>query len=138
VVFCEAADEQKRKASTGGEQTSRAFFAKSALMWAIASGFLAFYGESVIWARRFVRDPVSSVNLKIYRHEKTVAFPCASNRSLGWTRLLVFSALSQSCGFFRPELEAISSLLLSPTVVFLTGLDADAFPIHSLFVAFLR
>jgi hypothetical protein len=36
------------------------------------------------------------------------------------------------------ELEAISSPFSSPTVVFLTGLDADAFPIHSLVVAFLR
>jgi hypothetical protein len=64
-VLCEAVDEQKRKASTSREQTDRAFFAKSALLWAIASGSLAFYGETVIWARRFVRDPVSTVVLKI-------------------------------------------------------------------------
>jgi hypothetical protein len=65
VVLCEAVDEQKRKASTSREQTDRAFFAKSALLWAIASGSPAFYGETVIWARRFVRDPVSTVVLKI-------------------------------------------------------------------------
>jgi hypothetical protein len=65
VVLCEAVDEQKRKASTSREQTDRAFFAKLALMWAIASGSPAFYGETVIWARRFVRDPVSTVVLKI-------------------------------------------------------------------------
>ena len=59
MVLCEAVDEQKRKASTSREQTDRAFFAKSALMWAIASGSPGFYGETVIWARRFVRDPVS-------------------------------------------------------------------------------
>ena len=34
-------------------------------MWAIASGSPGFYGETVIWARRFVRDPVSTVILKI-------------------------------------------------------------------------
>jgi hypothetical protein len=42
-------------------------------MWAIASGSPAFYGETVIWARRFVRDPVSTVILKVYQHERTVA-----------------------------------------------------------------
>src|SRR5277367_6223256 len=79
VVLCEAVDEQKRKASTSREQTDRAFFAKSALMWAIASGSPAFYGETIIWARRFVRDPVSTVILEIYRHERTVAVSCASD-----------------------------------------------------------
>jgi hypothetical protein len=83
VVLYEAVDEQKRKASTSREQTSRAFFAKSAIVWAIASGSPALYGETLIWARRFVRDPVSSVILKVYRLERVVAVPCASYCSLG-------------------------------------------------------
>ena len=58
-LLCEAVEEQKRKASTSREQTARAFFARSALIWAIVSGSLALYGEVVIWSRRFVRDPVS-------------------------------------------------------------------------------
>jgi hypothetical protein len=82
VVLCEAVDEQKRKASTSREQTGRAFFAKSAIVWAIASGSPALYGETLIWARRFVRDPVSSVISKGYRHERALAVSCTSDCSL--------------------------------------------------------
>jgi hypothetical protein len=83
VVLCEAVDEQKRKASTSREQTDRAFFAKLAFIWAIAGDSPAFYGETVLWARRFVRDPVSTVISKIYRHERTVAASYASDCPLG-------------------------------------------------------
>ena len=64
-----AVDEQKRKASTSREQTNRAFFARSALLWAIASGSPAFYGEIVVWARRFLRDPLT--NKTLYHSDAT-------------------------------------------------------------------
>jgi hypothetical protein len=105
-------------------------------MWAIASGSPAFYGETVIWARRFVRDPVSSVILKIYLHGSAVAVSCASNCSLDSCDERLDPSAFLFCSFptvlflLLRELEAISSLLSSPTVVFLTGLDADDFPIH--------
>jgi hypothetical protein len=144
VLLCEAVDEQKRKALTSREHTGRAFFAKSAIMWAIASGSPAFYGETVIWTRRFVRDPVSSVILRVCRHERAVTASCASGCSLDSCDKLLYPSTVLFYSFpialflsFR-ELEAISSLLSSPTVVFLTGLDADAFPIHSLVEAFLH
>jgi hypothetical protein len=130
-VLCEAVDEQKRKASTSREQTDRAFFAKSALMWAIASGSPAFYGETVIWARRFVRDPVSSLILKI---ERAAAVSCAFDCSLDSCDKRLDPCTFLFCSFqivpfpWLRELEAISSLFSSPTVAFLTGLDVDAFP----------
>ena len=43
------------------EQTDRAFFAKSALFYAIASGSLQLYSETLVWVRRFVRDPVCGI-----------------------------------------------------------------------------
>ena len=134
----------KRKALTSREQTGRAFFAKSAIMWAIASGSPAFYGETVIWTRRFVRDPVSSVILKVYRHERAVTASCASGCSLDSCEKPLHPSTVLFCSFLivlflsLRELEAISSLFSSPTVVFLSGLDADAFPIHSRVVTFLR
>lgn len=53
-----AIEERKRKAVTSRGQSDREFFAKSALFYAIASGSLQLYSETLIWARRFGRDPV--------------------------------------------------------------------------------
>ena len=50
---------RQQKSSTSREQTDRAFYAKSAMYYAIASGSLALYLEVVKWSRRFIRDPVS-------------------------------------------------------------------------------
>lgn len=61
VLTREAVEERKRKAAISREQTDRAFFAKSALFYAIASGSLRLYSETLVWARRFVRDPVSGI-----------------------------------------------------------------------------
>ena len=58
-----AVTEKKRKSATSREQADRAFFAKSALHYAIASGSLAIYGETVTWARRFIRDPLTCKTL---------------------------------------------------------------------------
>ncbi|ERF73334.1 hypothetical protein EPUS_08276 [Endocarpon pusillum Z07020] len=58
-----AITEKKRKSATSREHADRAFFAKSALHYAIASGSLAIYGETVAWARRFIRDPLTCKTL---------------------------------------------------------------------------
>lgn len=55
-----AITEKKRRSTSSREQADRAFLAKSALHYAIASGSLAIYGETVTWARRFIRDPLTS------------------------------------------------------------------------------
>jgi hypothetical protein len=140
VVLCEAVDEQKRKASTSREQTDRAFFAKLAFIWAIAGDSPAFYGETVLWARRFVRDPVSTVISKIYRHERTVAASYASDCPLGssYCRLEPSTFLFCFSPVFAQRIGSHFSLLSLLTVVFLAGLDANAFPIHSLVMASLR
>jgi hypothetical protein len=132
-VLCKGADEQKRKALTSREQTSRAFFAKSALMWAIASDSPAFYGETVLWARRFVRDPVSSVLWKVYRHERVVPVSCASSCSLDFCDERL-DPIYLSFPFFFPS-RGISSL---PPAIFVTGLNCDAFSLHSVVTAFQR
>ncbi|MCJ1453624.1 hypothetical protein MMC28_003971 [Mycoblastus sanguinarius] len=47
---------QKTKASQSRDQAGRAFFAKSASFYAIASGSLDLYGGVVLWLRRFLGD----------------------------------------------------------------------------------
>ena len=49
---------RQNKSSTSREQTDRAFYAKSAMYYAIASGSLALYLDVVKWSHRFIRDPV--------------------------------------------------------------------------------
>lgn len=46
----------KSKASKSREHTDRAFFAKSAVFHAIASGSLKLYDDFIHWTRRFLRD----------------------------------------------------------------------------------
>ena len=58
LMCFEAVIRHKKKAATAREQTNRAFFAKSALFYAIASGSLKLVGDVVLWMRRYTRDPV--------------------------------------------------------------------------------
>ncbi|TAQ84118.1 hypothetical protein B7494_g7559 [Chlorociboria aeruginascens] len=55
----EAVDKLRKKAVTAREQPDRAQFAKAASAYAIASGSLDLYGETVIWQQRYVRDPLT-------------------------------------------------------------------------------
>ncbi|KAF2003987.1 hypothetical protein P154DRAFT_64050 [Amniculicola lignicola CBS 123094] len=50
---------RKRKAATEPDQACRAFYAKSVLHLAIASGSLAISKDVVVWLRRFVKDPLT-------------------------------------------------------------------------------
>lgn len=59
LITVAAAEEQQKKAATSREPVDRAFHAKSALFFAISSGSLEIYRNTLVWARRFVRDPVS-------------------------------------------------------------------------------
>lgn len=58
LMFLAAVGEVKMKSAKSREQSDRAFHANSALFIAISSGSLELYGETLIWARRFVKDPV--------------------------------------------------------------------------------
>lgn len=51
--------EKKATAVKSRAQTDRAFFAKSALFYAIASGSLRLYKELTLWLRRFLHDPLT-------------------------------------------------------------------------------
>lgn len=53
----------QKKSATSIEQSDRAFFAKSAICYAIANSSLNFYGEVLQWSRRFIRDSVSILNI---------------------------------------------------------------------------
>lgn len=55
--------EKQNISATSREPTDRAFFAKSAMLYAIASGSLKLYGDVLKWARRYVRDPVRYLSL---------------------------------------------------------------------------
>ncbi|KAF2234776.1 hypothetical protein EV356DRAFT_514911 [Viridothelium virens] len=52
-------DELRKKAATAREQTDRAQFAKAAAAYAIASGNLDLYKETVTWQKRYIRDPLT-------------------------------------------------------------------------------
>lgn len=52
-------DARQKKATTSREQSDRAFYAKSAIMAAVASGSLDQYGETLLWTRRYIRDALS-------------------------------------------------------------------------------
>lgn len=54
-----AVDELRKKAATAREQSDRAQLAKAASAYAIASGSLDLYGETVTWQQRYVRDPLT-------------------------------------------------------------------------------
>ena len=54
-----AVDELRQKSATAREQTDRAKLAVAASAFAIASGSLDLYGDTITWQQRFVRDPLS-------------------------------------------------------------------------------
>lgn len=53
----DAVDGLRRKAATAKEEADRADFAQAAIAYALATGDLEVYGETVLWQQRFVRDP---------------------------------------------------------------------------------
>jgi hypothetical protein len=59
LTFLAGVEGQRNKAVKSREQKDRALHAKSALFHAISSGSLELYRNTLIWARRFIRDPVS-------------------------------------------------------------------------------
>lgn len=52
----DAVDGLRRKATIAKEQADRAEFAQAAIAYALATGDLEVYGETVLWQQRFVRD----------------------------------------------------------------------------------
>ncbi|KAL9038483.1 MAG: hypothetical protein Q9180_003109, partial [Flavoplaca navasiana] len=50
----------QKKSETSREQADRAFYAKSALFYAIASGSITLYHDTLTWSRRFVKDPMTA------------------------------------------------------------------------------
>lgn len=55
----DAIDRLRKKASGAKEQSDRAELASAAASYAIATGNLDVYGETVVWQQRFVRDPLT-------------------------------------------------------------------------------
>ncbi|KAL8851784.1 MAG: hypothetical protein Q9221_003298 [Calogaya cf. arnoldii] len=51
--------QMQKKSATSREQADRAFYAKSAMLYAIASGSMALYHEVINWSCRYLRDPVT-------------------------------------------------------------------------------
>ncbi|KAI1193176.1 hypothetical protein F5X97DRAFT_50478 [Nemania serpens] len=56
----EEVDQLRKKAATSREQGDRAIFAKAAAYYAIATGDLEVYAETLIWQQRFIRDPLTA------------------------------------------------------------------------------
>jgi hypothetical protein len=64
IVATDATAELKERMATTGrfrDQEQRASSARSTLFCAIATGSLKLYGETLTWAKRFVKDPVCSL-----------------------------------------------------------------------------
>ncbi|KAI0472338.1 hypothetical protein F4859DRAFT_483842 [Xylaria cf. heliscus] len=49
----------RRKAATARDQEDRALFAKASAHYAIATGDLEVYAETLLWQQRFIRDPLT-------------------------------------------------------------------------------
>lgn len=56
----DAVDELRKKAAGAKEQDVRAAFVEAASAYAIATGDLQVYGETISWQQRFVRDPLTA------------------------------------------------------------------------------
>ncbi|KAF2104150.1 hypothetical protein NA57DRAFT_70363 [Rhizodiscina lignyota] len=54
-----AVDDLRKKSATAREQLDRARLAKGASSYAIASGSLDLYAETITWQQRYVRDPLT-------------------------------------------------------------------------------
>ncbi|KAI1753658.1 hypothetical protein F4782DRAFT_495257 [Xylaria castorea] len=52
-------DQLRKKAATSREQEDRALFAKASAHYAIATGDLEVYSETLLWQQRFIRDPLT-------------------------------------------------------------------------------
>ncbi len=52
-------DRLRKTAATSREQDDRALFAKASAYYAIATGDLEVYAETLIWQQRFIRDPLT-------------------------------------------------------------------------------
>ncbi|KAF2968291.1 hypothetical protein GQX73_g5280 [Xylaria multiplex] len=52
-------DQLRKKAATSREPEERALFAKAAAHYAIATGDVEVYAETVLWQQRFIRDPLT-------------------------------------------------------------------------------
>ncbi|KAI0443180.1 hypothetical protein F4803DRAFT_516542 [Xylaria telfairii] len=52
-------DRLRKKAATSREQEDRALFAKASAHYAIATGDLDVYAETLLWQQRFIRDPLT-------------------------------------------------------------------------------
>ncbi|KAF2732772.1 hypothetical protein EJ04DRAFT_607320 [Polyplosphaeria fusca] len=69
----------KQKTTSSQDPKQRAFFARSTVFYAVASGSLELYEDVLLWARRFVRDPSTAPHLFQYHlaeaKELLVAIP---------------------------------------------------------------
>lgn len=54
-------EKHKKKAMSSKDQSDRALHATQAMQWAVTSNSLEVYKEAVLWARRYIRDPVGYV-----------------------------------------------------------------------------
>ncbi|KAF2807414.1 uncharacterized protein BDZ99DRAFT_392609 [Mytilinidion resinicola] len=56
-------DDRRKRSAVSREPTDRAFYANSAIWYAVASGSLDLYEETLLWARRYIRDPLAAKEL---------------------------------------------------------------------------
>lgn len=54
---------RKKRAMASSDQSQRAFYARSVLNYAAASGSTRLFKDVILWARRFVRDPLTISSL---------------------------------------------------------------------------
>ncbi|KAL8994115.1 MAG: hypothetical protein Q9169_005828 [Polycauliona sp. 2 TL-2023] len=52
-------DKMQRQSTSSKDQADRAFYAKSAMFYAIASGSIELYHDVIIWSRRYIKDPMT-------------------------------------------------------------------------------
>jgi hypothetical protein len=115
-------EEGKKKAMSSPDQPKRAFYAASVLAFAIASRSLPLYKETLKWARRFVRDPLTATVL--YRAYPVEVKSLLCGIPINLTRGVTLSAI-------RTRVEECNKILLSLFETACSALREPSFNVRS-------
>ena len=118
-----AVDELKGRATISRDQEDRAFFAKSTVFYAIASGFLQLYKSIVSWMRRFLAD---------YRTVKTIFShkACHTNEGLSLLRCIPKDLRGINIEDIRKHILEADSILLDLLDAAVASLQQPSFYRH--------
>ncbi|KAL9108617.1 MAG: hypothetical protein Q9227_006563 [Pyrenula ochraceoflavens] len=112
-------EKRKMKALRSREQSDRAFWARNAIIYSIGTGSLQLYHSTLLWAQRYVRDPLTLKTLigasttLTSEGIRLLAFPPLKNRKL--TANIVRSHISKANEILLTFVETARLALREPS-----------------------